>query len=134
MVWQPPTSKTSTAFWKSCGASPFPISAGGGRYCFKGVGSHADTGRRLFLSGHAPDLGHYPSCHKGSAQGRYGQCTGRLQCHETNQGRKEVTGRAGFLSGCVHCPYVYAASNPIREAVGAGAYGFEECYEENSGI
>ncbi len=60
--------KTSTAFWKSCGASPFPISAGGGRYCVKGVGSHAGTGRRLFLSGHAPDLGHYPPCHKGSAQ------------------------------------------------------------------
>ena len=95
------------------GASPFPISAGRGRYRFKGVGSHADTGRRLFLSGHAPDLEHYPPCHKGSAQGRYGQCAGWLQCHETNQGRKEGTGCAGFLSGCVHRPHVYAASNPV---------------------
>ena len=55
MVSQPPTSKTSTAFCSPAGASPFPIPAGRGRYCFKGVGSHADTGRRLFLSGHAPD-------------------------------------------------------------------------------
>ncbi len=67
------------------GASPFPISAGRGRYCIKGVGSHADTGRRLFLSGYTPDLGHYPPCHTGSAQGRYGQCAGRIQCYETNQ-------------------------------------------------
>ena len=52
-------------------------------------------------------------CHKGSAQGRYGQCARRLQCHEANQGRKEGTGCAGFLSGCVHRPYVYAASNPV---------------------
>ena len=95
------------------GASPFPIPAGRGRYCFKGVGSHADTGRRLFLSGYTPDLGRYPPCHKGSAQGRYGQCAGRLQCHETDQRRKEGTGCAGFLSGCVHRPYVYATANPV---------------------
>lgn len=58
-------------------------------------------------------LGHYPPCHKGSAQGRYGQCAGRLQWHEANQGRKEGVVRAGFLSGCVHRPYVYAASNSV---------------------
>ena len=52
-------------------------------------------------------------CHKGSAQGRYGQCAGRLQCHETDQRRKEGTGCAGFLSGCVHRPYVYANANPV---------------------
>ena len=28
-------------------------------------------------------------------------------------GRKEGAGRAGFLSGCVHRPDVYAASNPV---------------------
>ena len=95
------------------GASPFPIPADRGRHCLKGVGSHADTGRRLFLSDHAPDLERYPPCHKGSAQGRYGQCTGQLQCHKANQERKKGTGCTGFLFGCIHCPYVYAASNPV---------------------
>ena len=31
-------------------------------------------------------------------------------------------------------PYVYAASNPVWETIGAGTHGFEECYEENSSI
>jgi hypothetical protein len=27
--------------------------------------------------------------------------------------KKTFAGRAGFLSGCVHCPDVYAATNPV---------------------
>lgn len=98
----------------------------GGKYCFKGIGNYVGAGRRLFLSGHTPDLGCHPPYHKEKAQGRYGQCAQRLQCPETNQGCEKGNGYSRFLSWCAYHPYVYATINPVWETVGAGTQGFEE--------